>query len=131
MKRSFSFIVGVSGFLFLLLFCGSAFLGFSGTAQAYITINGGNLSGTLMADSTYYVLATPTVQNLTTLIVPKGVVMKFNTGTYLTVYGTLSVDGSLGMVYFTSLLPKMIIPLARIYPALLATLLPTTGHIST
>src|SRR3990170_7849058 len=102
MKRSFSFLRGGSVCLFLFLFCGSAFLGFPGMAQAYITINGGNLSGTLMADSTYYISASPTVQNLATLIIPKGVVLKFNTNTYLYVYGTLSVDGSVGMVYFTS-----------------------------
>jgi len=93
MKGSFRFVTAAGVCLFLLLFCGMA--------QAYITISG-NISGSLIADSTYYVSATVTVQSGNGLIIPKGVVVKFNTGTYLYVYGTLSVDGSAGMVYFTS-----------------------------
>ncbi len=84
-----------TGVVFVLL------LFLSGVAQAYITVSG-NQSGTWLADSTYYVSANVTVQNGNTLIIPKGVVVKFNTNTQLNANGTLSVDGSLGFVYFTS-----------------------------
>src|SRR3990170_6664523 len=93
MKKSFSFLACAGACLFLLLF--------SGMARAYITVSG-NQSGTWLADSTYYVSATVNVQSGNTLIIPKGVKVKFNTNTQMTVSGTLSVDGSLGLVYFTS-----------------------------
>jgi len=80
-------------FVFLFLF--------PGMTQAYITV-GGDQSGTWMTDSTYYISTDVTVPSGSTLTIPKGVKVKFNQHTSLNVFGTLLVDGSLGLVYFTS-----------------------------
>jgi parallel beta-helix repeat protein len=93
MKRRFRFfILAVVCFSLLLL---------NGAAQAYITISG-DISGSLIADSTYYVSANVSIQNGNTLIIPDGVVIKFNTNTQISVSGTLQADGSSGIIYFTS-----------------------------
>ncbi|MEW6557182.1 MAG: carboxypeptidase regulatory-like domain-containing protein [Elusimicrobiota bacterium] len=83
--------------LFVLIF-----LFFS--ANAYCTDVSGSVSGNwTVAGSPYIVTGDITVENGTTLTIDPGVVVKFNTGTGMTIYGLLQAIGTAdNPIYFTS-----------------------------